>query len=70
MKKIEYENLPKFFGGLCNCQPYGCIFSNVGPWNEQISEGERRRSKNYLEKIKIKQEQTGNNEDDDDDLDI
>ncbi len=70
LKKIEYENLPKFFGGLCNCQPYGCIFSNVGPWNEQISEGERRRSKNYLEKVKIKQEQSRNNEDDDDDLDI
>jgi hypothetical protein len=69
LKKIQFENLPKFFGGLCNCQPYGCIFSNVGPWNEQISEGEKRRSKNYLEKIKIKQEQTGNNEDDDD-LDI
>jgi hypothetical protein len=69
LKKIQFENLPKFFGGLCNCQTYGCIFSNVGPWNEQISEGEKRRSKNYLEKIKIKQEQTGNN-DDDDDLDI
>ena len=70
LKKIQYENLPKFFGGLCNCQPYGCIFSNIGPWNEQISEGEKRRNTNYLEKLTIKKEQKGQNEDDDDDLDI
>ena len=70
LKKIQYENLPKFFGGLCNCQPYGCIFSNVGPWNEQISEGEKRRNTNYLEKLKIKKEQKESNKDDDeDDLD-
>jgi len=71
LKKIQFENLPKFFGGLCNCQPYGCIFSNIGPWNEQISEGEKRRNTNYLEKLTIKKEQKGRNEDDDDDdLDI
>ena len=70
LKKIQYENLPKFFGGLCNCQPDGCIFSNIGPWNEQISEGEKRRNTNYLEKLTIKKEQKGQNEDDDDDLDI
>lgn len=31
---ISPDNLPKFFGGECNCSPYGCIFSNEGPWNE------------------------------------
>ena len=70
LKKIKYENLPKFFGGLCNCSPYGCIFSNVGPWNEKISEGEKRRSTNYLEKIKNLKEERGNKEEDDDDLDL
>ena len=72
LKKIEFNNLPKFFGGLCNCQPYGCIFSNVGPWNEKLSEGEKRRNKNYLEKIQTKKEEIEKKEkgDDDDDLDI
>ena len=51
LKKIKFEDLPKFFGGQCNCQPYGCIFSNVGPWNVKISEGEKRRNTNYLEKV-------------------
>jgi hypothetical protein len=37
-KLLEYiapENLPKMFGGECNCEPYGCIFSNIGPWNTE-----------------------------------
>ena len=33
-EKINPLNLPKLFGGECNCEPYGCIFSNKGPWNE------------------------------------
>ena len=73
LKKINMENLPKFFGGLCNCQPYGCIFSNIGPWNEKLSEGERRRNVNYLEKIKKRKEEIKKDEKDDiddDDLDI
>ena len=70
LKKIKFEDLPKFFGGLCNCQPYGCIFSNVGPWNEKISEGEKRRNTNYLEKVQnMKKEREKNDDDDDDDLD-
>lgn len=64
LKKIDIKNLPKFFGGMCNCQPYGCIFSNVGPWNEQKTEGEKRREKNYLEKIKNLQADKNNNKDD------
>ena len=70
LKKIKFEDLPKFFGGLCNCQPYGCIFSNVGPWNETISEGEKRRNTNYLEKIQnMKNEKEIDDEDDDLDID-
>lgn len=34
LEKINRENLPKFLGGDCNCDPYGCIFSNAGPWND------------------------------------
>jgi hypothetical protein len=40
-EKIALANLPKFFGGYCNCEPYGCIFSDEGPWNE------KSLSKNY-----------------------
>ena len=67
LKKIPFEDLPKFFGGMCNCQPYGCIYSNVGPWNEKISEGEKRRNKNYLEKVQYMKEERRNKEDEDDD---
>lgn len=70
LKKIQYENLPKFFGGLCNCSPYGCIFSNVGPWNEKISEGEKRRNTNYLEKVKTLNKERDKKDEDDDDLDL
>lgn len=57
LKKIEPNNLPKFIGGNCNCDPYGCFFSNIGPWNEEISIGEKRRKVNYLEKIRFMTEQ-------------
>ena len=30
---IPAENLPKRFGGLCQC-PGGCELSDAGPWNE------------------------------------
>ena len=70
LKKIDIQNLPKFFGGMCNCQPYGCIFSNIGPWNEPKSEGEKRREKNYLQKIeKLKIEKKGSDDNDDEDFD-
>ena len=45
LKKISEKNLPKFFGGLCNCNPYGCLFSNEGPWNNEIK---IKKEKNYL----------------------
>ena len=70
LKKIDIENLPKFFGGMCNCKPYGCIFSNIGPWNEPKSEGEKRREKNYLEKIENMKKDIQNKNDDDDEEDF
>ena len=58
LSKIRENNLPKFFGGLCNCEPYGCLFSNEGPWNENkiITEGDKRRGKNYLDILNKKKE--------------
>ena len=54
ISKIKEENLPKFIGGLCNCDPYGCLFSNEGPWNEEKKEskGEKRRKVDHLKKIR------------------
>ncbi|EAU80577.1 SEC14 cytosolic factor [Coprinopsis cinerea okayama7 len=34
LKQIPIENLPKEFGGLCDC-PGGCSLSDAGPWNDQ-----------------------------------
>lgn len=66
LSKVKKENLPKFFGGLCNCDPYGCIFSNEGPWNEEtvVKEGEKRRKVDHLQKIRIKTEGFKKKEDD------
>ena len=57
LSKIKEKNLPKFFGGLCNCDPYGCLFSNEGPWNENkiIKEGDKRGI-NYLDIVNKKKQ--------------
>ena len=70
LNKIKEKNLPKFFGGLCNCEPYGCLFSNEGPWNENkiINEGDRRRSTNFLEMIDKKKKNLDNKEEDFDEI--
>jgi hypothetical protein len=34
LKHIDIQNLPSFLGGECKCEPYGCIYSNAGPWNK------------------------------------
>ena len=72
LNRVRKENLPKFIGGLCNCDPYGCLFSNVGPWNEEtiVKEGEKRRKVDHLEKIRVKTEsmKKSNNIDNDDDI--
>lgn len=33
LAQVPAENLPKVFGGSCDC-PGGCMFSDKGPWNE------------------------------------
>ena len=70
LNRVKKENLPKFIGGLCNCDPYGCLFSNVGPWNEEnlVKEGEKRRNVDHLKKIRVKTEGIKKNNGDDDDL--
>ena len=54
LEKIEARNLPKFFGGECNCDPYGCLFGDEGPWKGDGGEKKtnNRRNVNYLEKLK------------------
>lgn len=37
LEKIDPSNLPKIFGGTCEC-PGGCIFSNEGPWKKKEEE--------------------------------
>ncbi len=34
LKQIPKENLPKLFGGECDC-PGGCAWSDLGPWQEK-----------------------------------
>lgn len=65
LSKIKKQNLPKFFGGLCNCEPYGCLFSNEGVWNENkvIKEGDKRRGVNYLDIVNKKKLNLDENDD-------
>ena len=70
LNRIKEENLPKFIGGLCNCDPYGCLFSNVGPWNEEEIEdkGEKRRKVDHLKKIRAITEGKNKEENEKDDI--
>jgi len=34
LEQIPAENLPKTFGGKCECEG-GCMFSDMGPWQEK-----------------------------------
>jgi hypothetical protein len=34
LKQVDAENLPKQFGGTCECEG-GCEFSDSGPWKEK-----------------------------------
>ena len=67
LKKISEKKLPKFFGGLCNCNPYGCLFSNEGPWNDEIKV---KKEKNYLAIIDKKRKEIEKIENDDLDEDF
>ena len=35
LEKIDKENIPKFYGGTCEC-PGGCLYSNEGPWKKKV----------------------------------
>ena len=35
LEHVDAANLPEVFGGTCTCAPYGCIYSNAGPWNKE-----------------------------------
>ena len=39
LEKVDSKNLPKLFGGECEC-PGGCLFSNAGPWKKPGEEEE------------------------------
>jgi hypothetical protein len=39
LERIDSKNLPKFFGGECEC-PGGCLFSNAGPWKKPEEDNE------------------------------
>ena len=39
LERIDSKNLPKIFGGECEC-PGGCLFSNAGPWKKPEEENE------------------------------
>ena len=48
LEKIDKENIPKFYGGTCEC-PGGCLFSNEGPWKKQ-DENEEKVPEDILKK--------------------
>lgn len=33
LEHVDAENLPKFLGGTCECQPNGCVGTDPGPWS-------------------------------------
>jgi hypothetical protein len=37
LAQIPAENLPKVFGGTCECAG-GCSMSDVGPWKDELEE--------------------------------
>jgi hypothetical protein len=43
LMKVNEDNLPKFLGGNCNCEPYGCIFSDEGPWKRLVNDNRNER---------------------------
>jgi hypothetical protein len=38
LELVDEQNLPKFLGGSCKCEPLGCLYSNAGPWNKDQPE--------------------------------
>ena len=48
LEKVSSENLPKFIGGDCNCDPYGCIFSEAGPWNNNNKDNKSNNNNSFI----------------------
>eukprot|EP00826_Nyctotherus_ovalis_P030031 TRINITY_DN2383_c0_g5_i1.p1 TRINITY_DN2383_c0_g5~~TRINITY_DN2383_c0_g5_i1.p1 ORF type:complete len:170 (-),score=32.28 TRINITY_DN2383_c0_g5_i1:167-676(-) len=38
LQYVDAENLPKFLGGACECQPGGCVGANPGPWKTMFDQ--------------------------------
>lgn len=52
LEKVNPKNLPKLIGGECNCEPYGCFFSDLGPWSDNNNKQNiKARSKTFMEMI-------------------
>lgn len=49
---IDPDNLPKLIGGNCVCQPYGCLYSDAGPWNKD-NQTEAKYNTELINKISI-----------------
>ena len=49
LKLIDEDKLPSFFGGKCTCDNfvYGCLGSDIGPWNPEggITQGGKKKKK-------------------------
>jgi len=50
LKQVPPENLPKQFGGSCDCEG-GCQFSDLGPWHEPEWENPRKEKKEDVDVI-------------------
>jgi hypothetical protein len=37
LQHVNAENLPKFLGGTCVCEPHGCVGADSGPWSEYFN---------------------------------
>jgi hypothetical protein len=53
---VAPENVPKILGGTCLCEPYGCLYSDAGPWNKE-NKLEIKYNTELLTKIKQNEEE-------------
>lgn len=60
LAQIPAENLPKEFGGACECEcPGGCSMSNAGPWrDETVEEGGAVEKDEAVEKVEAVEKET------------
>lgn len=57
LEHVDAVDLPILYGGNCNCQPYGCFFSEDNIWNKDIS-----NNKSSMNESLISDEITSSNE--------